>query len=58
MSEGLQDDLAFAYLNDVKKKFIQTYDYDKVAAFYAYQLSEFSEVLKQLMVKKNNIDLL
>jgi hypothetical protein len=50
MSEGIQDEIAFAYLNDVKKKFIQTYDYDKVAAFYAYQLSEFSEVLKQLMV--------
>ena len=44
MSEGLVDELAFAYLSDVKKKFIQTYDYDKVAAFYAYQLSEFENL--------------
>ncbi len=51
MTEGAQDGLAFAYLSDVRKKFIQTYDYDKIAGFYAYQLSEFSEFLKQLMVK-------
>lgn len=51
MSESCQEDLAFAYLGDVRKKFIQNYDYDKIAGFYAYQLTEFADVLKQLMVR-------
>jgi hypothetical protein len=42
---------AFAYLTDVRRKFIQNYDYEKIAGFYAYQLTEFAEILKQLMVK-------
>jgi hypothetical protein len=50
MTERCPEEVAFAYLSDVKRKFIQTYDYDKIAGFYAYQLSDFSEVLKQLMV--------
>ncbi len=50
MTEGAQDQIAFAYLSDLRKKFIQTYDYDKIAGFYAYQLNEFAEELKKLMV--------
>jgi len=51
MSEGLEDDLIFAFLGDVRLKFIQTYDYDKLAGFHAYQLqSEFIDTLTQLMV--------
>ena len=52
MTENISDELAFAYLYEIRKKFIQTYDYDKVAGFYAYQLEEFGMILKQLMVKK------
>jgi len=50
MTEGAQDQIAFAYLSDLRKKFIQTYDYDKIAGFYAYQLNEFAEEMKKLMV--------
>ncbi len=50
MTEHSQDEIAFGYLSDVRRKFIQNYDYDKIAGFYAYQLTEFSDVLKQLMV--------
>ena len=50
MTEGGQEELAFAYLAEIKKKFIYNYDYDKIAGFYAYQLEEFVPTLKQLMV--------
>lgn len=50
MTENASDELAFSYLNDIKKKFIQNYDYDKIASFHAYHLTEFVEVLKQYMV--------
>jgi hypothetical protein len=52
MTEGAPDQIAFAYLSDLRKKFIQTYDYDKIAGFYAYQLNEFAEELKKLMARK------
>ncbi len=51
MTEEASEGLAFAYLSEIRKKFIQTYDYDKIASFYAYQLTEFADVLKNLMVK-------
>lgn len=50
MSEQMNDDVVFAFLGDVRKKFIQTYDYDKLAGFHAYQLTEFQDTLKQLIV--------
>ena len=50
MTENALDELAFCYLNDIKKKFIQNYDFDKVASFHAYHLTDFADVLKQLMV--------
>ena len=50
MTEGAPDELAFGYLSEIKKKFIQNYDFDKIAGFYAYQLEEFVPTLKQLMV--------
>jgi hypothetical protein len=50
MSDQLQEDNCFAFLSDVRRKFIQNYDYDKIAGFNAYQLTEFSQILKQLVV--------
>ena len=52
MSENTNEQLAFSFLNDIKKKFIQNYDYDKICGFQAYQLNEFVQVLKQYMVIK------
>jgi len=51
MTEGSTEDMAFACLGEIKKKFIQNYDYDKIASFYAYQLEEFVPILKQLVVR-------
>jgi hypothetical protein len=50
MSQDFSEEIPFAFLSDVRRKFIQTYDLDKLEGFYAYQLNDFSEVLKQLMV--------
>jgi len=50
MSENMTDDIIFAFLGDVRKKFIQTYEYEKLAGYHAYQLTEFAETLKQLIV--------
>ncbi len=59
LSEDMNDDLVFAFLSDVRKKFIQTYDYDKLAGYHAYQLTEFNGTLKQLIVNTViNLDLL
>lgn len=52
MSEQMQDDVTYAFLSDVRRKFIQNYDFDKIAGFNAYQLTEFSEILKQFIVIK------
>lgn len=53
MSENYSNELALAYLRDVQKIFIQTYDNDKIAAFCAYQLTDFDKVLSQLMTYYN-----
>lgn len=50
MTENFPEDLAFAFLSDTQKKFIQNYDYDKIASFCAYQLSDFNKELKQFIV--------
>ena len=55
MSEITNEQLAFSFLNDIKKKFIQNYDYDKIVSFQAYQLNEFVQVLKQFMVFSLNL---
>jgi len=51
MTENASEEIAFCFLNDIKKKFIQNYDFDKIASFHAYHLTEFVDVLKQYMVK-------
>ena len=48
--EGLNDSAAFAFLNDVKKKLIQSYDYTQLSNYNTFQLNEFTDVLKQFMV--------
>lgn len=50
MSDNISDEVAFSFLSDVRKKFMQTYNFDSIAHFNAYQLNEFNEQLKILMV--------
>lgn len=54
MTEGAQDEIAFAFLSDLKRRFIQSYDEDKIASLSAYQLGEFEKVMKQLMTYYNS----
>ena len=46
----MSDEVAFAFLSDIRKKFIQAYNDDNISTFHAYQLNEFNEILKSLMV--------
>jgi hypothetical protein len=54
MSDNIEDDVAFSFLSDVRKKFMQTYNYDSVVDFHAYQLNEFNDQLKTLIVIASN----
>ena len=48
MGENLDMEVAFSYLADVKKKFISTYDKQKIQASYSYQLKSFSDEIQKL----------
>ena len=48
MGENLDVDVAFSYLGDVKKKFVTTYDNQKIQSSYSYQLKSFSDEIKKL----------
>ena len=48
MGEYLDTDVAFSYLADLKKKFLSTYDIQKVQGSYSYQLKNFSEEIHKL----------
>jgi hypothetical protein len=50
LSEGVGDDQAFAFLNDVKKKLLNNYEIGRLTSYSAFQLTEFADVLKQYMV--------
>lgn len=45
MTENFPEKLAFACLNEIKAKFINKYEYDKISSFCTYQLSEFVPVI-------------
>jgi len=45
----IDKNLAFAFLNDLRKKFLQSYEYDKLPTFRALQLKEFNPSIAQLM---------
>ena len=48
MGENLDVDVAFSYLADLKKKFVTTYDNQKIQSSYSYQLKSFSDEIKKL----------
>ena len=53
LSENVSDELAYAFLRDLKKMFTSKYDYEKIASFCAYQLTDFEKVFKQLIYYYN-----
>ena len=50
MTEDYSENQTFAFLSDLRKRFIKEYDFDKIAGAHAYELKEFEPVLKELMV--------
>ena len=48
MGEHLETDVAFSFLADLKKKFLATYDNQKIQSSYSYQLKNFSEEIHKL----------
>ena len=48
MGEYLDTDVAFSYLADLKKKFLSTYNIQKVQGSYSYQLKSFSDEIQKL----------
>jgi len=47
LTEGMSDATGFAFLEDIKKKLLQNYDYSVLCNYNTFQLNEFTEVLKQ-----------
>ena len=50
LCDQMSDNTAFAFLADIKKKLLQSYEIENILSLNAFQLKEFSEVLKQFMV--------
>ena len=50
MSDNFEDAYAFSFLSDVRKKFLQQYDIDRLSSSTAYSLTEFNDHLKNLAV--------
>ena len=53
MTSNFPEDIAFGFLIDVQKQFIETYDYDKILSATSYLLENFQEKLKKLMAYYN-----
>lgn len=49
LSDGIGDESAFAFLNDLKRKLLQTYTYESLVNYNTFQLTEFTDVIKQYM---------
>jgi len=49
LGDNLNADIALSFLNDVKKKFLMTYDEKSIHGSYSYQLKGFSEQIKKLV---------
>ena len=53
MTSSFPEDIAFGFLIDVQKQFIEMYDYDKILSATSYVLESFQEKLKKLMAYYN-----
>ncbi len=50
LTEQMKDKVAFAFLTDIKRRLLQTYNYDSLTTYKSFQLNEFTDVLRQFMV--------
>ena len=51
----MDDENVFSFLNDIRKKLLQNYDYEKLSTFAAFQLNEFTDNLRQYIVNSLNL---
>jgi vesicle-associated membrane protein 7 len=47
--KNLNEDVAFSFINDLKKSFLKKYDQNTILGAYAYQLRDFVEEMKNLI---------
>ena len=50
MGKDLDSDVAFSFIADLKKKFLLTYENNKIKNSFSYQLKDFSNEIKKLMI--------
>ena len=50
MGKNLDSDIAFTFIADLKKKFLLTYDNNQIKNSFSYQLKDFSNEIKKLMI--------
>lgn len=48
MGQNIETEIAFSYLNDLKRKFFLSYELQNIKKSFSYQLKEFSEDIKKL----------
>lgn len=49
ISKDLKQEIAFAYLNDLRIKFLKNFDSDRIYTAFAYELKPFNSEIKKLM---------
>ena len=50
MGKNLDSDVAFTFIADLKKKFLLTYDNNQIKNAFSYQLKDFSNEIKKLII--------
>ena len=50
MGKNIDSDIAFTFISDLKKKFLLTYDNNQIKNSFSYQLKDFSNEIKNLMI--------
>ncbi len=55
IGDHLPEEIAFGFLDDLRKLFLRTYTKDVIEASYSYKLTEFNKEIKNLAVSNNII---
>jgi hypothetical protein len=50
MGKNLDSDIAFSFIADIKKKFLLSYDNNQIKNAFSYQLKDFSNEIKKMMI--------
>ena len=50
MGKNIDSDIAFSFIADIKKKFLLSYDNNQIKNAFSYQLKDFSNEIKKMMI--------